>query len=61
VTQSTITAQGFYAYLVRPYRRDFSIGLFATAAASGLAVLIPLPFSGGVDSIVRHDSSAPLL
>jgi ATP-binding cassette, subfamily B, multidrug efflux pump len=64
VTQPTATAQRFYAHLarlIRPYRWDFSIGLLATAAASGLAVLIPLAFRGGVDSVVQHGRSAPLL
>jgi ATP-binding cassette, subfamily B, multidrug efflux pump len=46
---------------MRPYRRDFCIGLLATAAASGLAVLIPLTFRSAVDGIVRHGASAPLL
>jgi ABC-type multidrug transport system fused ATPase/permease subunit len=48
-------------HLVHPYRWDFCIGLLATAAASRLWVLIPRTFRGGVDSIVRHESSAPLL
>jgi ATP-binding cassette, subfamily B, multidrug efflux pump len=64
VTQPSATAQRFYAHLarlIRPYRRDFSVGLLATAAASGLAVLIPLAFRGGVDSVVQHGRSAPLL
>ena len=64
MTKPSTTAQRFYANLarlIRPYRWDFSIGLLATAAASGLAVLIPLTFRGGVDSIVQHGHSAPLL
>jgi ATP-binding cassette subfamily B protein len=64
VTQSSTTVQRFYAALARlsrPYRWDFSLGLLATAAASGLAVLIPLTFRGGVDSIVQRGSSAALL
>jgi ABC-type multidrug transport system fused ATPase/permease subunit len=64
VTRSPTTVQRFYAALarlIRPYCWDFSVGLLATAAASGLAVLIPLTFRGGVDSIVRHGTSAPLL
>jgi ATP-binding cassette, subfamily B, multidrug efflux pump len=64
VTQPPATIQQFYAALarlMRPYRWDFCIGLLATAAASGLAVLIPLTFRSGVDGIVRHGTSAPLL
>jgi ATP-binding cassette, subfamily B, multidrug efflux pump len=49
------------ARLIRPYRRDFCIGLLATAASNGLAVLIPLTFRDGIDSIVRLGTSAPLL
>lgn len=49
------------ARLIRPYRWDFSIGLLATAAANGLAVLIPLTFREGIDSTVRHGTSAPQL
>jgi ATP-binding cassette subfamily B multidrug efflux pump len=47
--------------LLRPYRRDFCIGLFATAVSNGLAVLIPLTFREGIDSIVRRGTEAPLL
>jgi ATP-binding cassette subfamily B multidrug efflux pump len=64
VTQPHTTAQQFYATLarlIRPYRWDFSIGLLATAAANGLTVLIPMTFRGGIDSIVQHGTSAPLL
>jgi ATP-binding cassette, subfamily B, multidrug efflux pump len=64
VTQPRTTVQQFYpalARLIRPYRWDFSIGLLATAAANALAVLIPLTFRGGIDSIVQHGTSAPLL
>jgi ATP-binding cassette, subfamily B, multidrug efflux pump len=64
VTKSRTTFERFHtalARLIRPYRRDFSIGLVATAAANGLAVLIPLAFREGIDSIVRHGTSAPLL
>jgi ATP-binding cassette subfamily B protein len=49
------------ARLVQPYRRDFAIGLSATAAANGFAVLIPLAFRAGIDGIARHGSAAPLL
>jgi ATP-binding cassette, subfamily B, multidrug efflux pump len=49
------------ARLVKPYRRDFAIGLLATAAANGFAVLIPLAFRAGIDGIVRHSLAAPLL
>jgi ATP-binding cassette subfamily B multidrug efflux pump len=64
VTQSRTALQQFHsalARLIRPYRWDFSIGLLATAVASGLAVLIPLTFREAIDSIVRHGASAPLL
>jgi ABC-type bacteriocin/lantibiotic exporter with double-glycine peptidase domain len=64
VTSLHTTFQQFnsaLARLIRPYRRDFSIGLFASAASNGLAVLIPLTFREGIDSIVRHGTSAPLL
>jgi ATP-binding cassette, subfamily B, multidrug efflux pump len=64
VTKPSTTVQRFYANLarlIRPYRWDFCIGLLATAAASGLAVLIPLTFRGGVDSVVQHGHSVPLL
>jgi ATP-binding cassette subfamily B multidrug efflux pump len=64
VTKSRPTFQRFHsalARLIRPYRWDFSIGLLATAVASGLAVLIPLTFREAIDSIVRHGASAPLL
>jgi ATP-binding cassette subfamily B protein len=64
VTPSTATVQRFYASLARliqPYRWDFCIGLLATAAASGLAVLIPLAFRGGIDSVVQQGHSTPLL
>lgn len=47
--------------LIRPYRRDFCLGLFATAVSNGLAVLIPLTFREGIDSIVRRGTEAPLL
>jgi ATP-binding cassette subfamily B protein len=63
VTQSHRTLQQFHAALarlIRPYRRDFSIGLFGTAIANGLAVLIPLAFREGIDSIVREGGSTPL-
>ncbi|HEX9870274.1 MAG TPA: ABC transporter transmembrane domain-containing protein, partial [Candidatus Tectomicrobia bacterium] len=63
MTQSRRTWQQFHAALarlIRPYRWDFSIGLFGTAMANGLAVLIPLTFREGIDSIVRHGTSAPL-
>jgi ATP-binding cassette subfamily B protein len=49
------------ARLVKPYRRDFAIGLLATAAANGFAVLIPLAFRAGIDGIVRHGLATPLL
>src|SRR5215831_11210374 len=49
------------ARLVKPYRRDVAIGLLATAAANGFAVLIPLAFRAGIDGIVRHSVAAPLL
>jgi ABC-type multidrug transport system fused ATPase/permease subunit len=49
------------AHLVKPYRRDFAIGLLATAAANGFVVLIPLAFRAGIDGIVRHGLAAPLL
>ena len=49
------------ARLVRPYRRDFYIGLLATAVANGMVVLIPLTFREGIDSISRHGAEAPLL
>jgi ATP-binding cassette, subfamily B, multidrug efflux pump len=64
VTKVHTTIQQFHAALARliwPYRWDFSIGLLGTAAANGLAVLIPLTFREGIDSIVRHGTSAPLL
>jgi ABC-type multidrug transport system fused ATPase/permease subunit len=64
VTKPSTTVQRFYANLsrlIRPYRWDLSIGLLATTAASGLAVLIPLTFRGGVDSVVQHRHSVPLL
>jgi ATP-binding cassette subfamily B protein len=64
VIKPPTTAQRFYlhlARLIRPYRWDFCSGLVATAAASGLTVLIPLTFRGGVDSIVHQGPSAPLL
>jgi ATP-binding cassette, subfamily B, multidrug efflux pump len=63
VTQPRRTLQHFYAALarlIRPYRWDFAIGLFGTVMANGLAVLIPLTFREGIDSIVRHGTSAPL-
>jgi ATP-binding cassette subfamily B multidrug efflux pump len=63
VTQSRGTLQRFHAaltHLIRPYRWDFSIGLFGTALANGLVVLIPLTFREGIDSIVRQGISAPL-
>jgi len=63
VTQSHRTLQQFHAALarlIRPYRWDFSIGLFGTAMANGLAVLIPLAFREGIDSIVRAGGSMPL-
>jgi ABC-type multidrug transport system fused ATPase/permease subunit len=47
--------------LVKPHRRDFYAGLFATAASNGLAVLIPLVFRTAIDDIVQHGSTAPLL
>jgi ATP-binding cassette subfamily B multidrug efflux pump len=47
--------------LVRPYRRDFAIGLSAIALANGLAVLIPLTFREGIDSITRQGADALLL
>lgn len=47
--------------LVKPYRRDFYIGLLATAASNGFAVLIPLAFRAAIDDITRHGSTAPLL
>ena len=47
--------------LIRPYRRDFCIGLLATAISNGLAVLIPLAFREGIDSIARRGTEAPLL
>jgi ATP-binding cassette subfamily B protein len=47
--------------LIRPYRRDFCVGLLATAVSNGLAVLIPLTFREGIDSIVRQGTAAPLL
>lgn len=62
--QPHTTALQFHAALVRlirPYRGDFAIGLLATATASGMAVLIPMTFRGGIDSIVQHGTSAPLL
>jgi ATP-binding cassette, subfamily B, multidrug efflux pump len=49
------------ARLIRPYRRDFCIGLLATALSNGLAVLMPMTFRAGIDSIVRHGTDAPLL
>jgi ATP-binding cassette subfamily B multidrug efflux pump len=49
------------ARLVKPYRRDFYIGLLATAVANGMAVLIPLTFREGIDSISRQGAEAPLL
>jgi ATP-binding cassette subfamily B protein len=49
------------ARLVKPYRRDVAIGLLATAAANGFAVLIPLAFRAGIDGIVRDSVAAPLL
>jgi ATP-binding cassette, subfamily B, multidrug efflux pump len=64
VTLPRRTLQRFHAALarlIRPYRRDFSIGLFGTAMANGLAVLIPLTFREGIDSIVRHGTSASLV
>jgi ABC-type multidrug transport system fused ATPase/permease subunit len=64
VTRLPATVQRFYAALARliqPYRWDFCLGLLATAASSGLAVLIPLTFRGAIDSIVRHGPAAPLL
>jgi hypothetical protein len=36
-------------------------GSSATAASNGLAVRIPLTFREGIDSIVRHGTSASLL
>ena len=63
MTQSHRTLQQFHAALarlIRPYRWDFSIGLFGTAMANGLAVLIPLAFREGIDSIVRAGGSMPL-
>lgn len=47
--------------LVSPYRWDFAVGLMATAAANGLAVLIPLTFREAVDDIVQRGLGAPLL
>ena len=64
MTKPRTTFQQFHATLarlIRPYRWDFSIGLLATAASNGLAVLIPLTFREGIDSIVRHGTSTPLL
>jgi ATP-binding cassette subfamily B multidrug efflux pump len=64
VTTLRPTLQQFNAALARligPYRRDFYIGLFATAVSNGLAVLIPLMFREGIDSIVRRGTEAPLL
>ncbi len=64
MTKVHTTIQQFHTALARliwPYRRDFSIGLLGTAAANGLAVLMPLTFREGIDSIVRHGTSAPLL
>jgi ATP-binding cassette subfamily B multidrug efflux pump len=64
VTTRPPTLQQFnaaLARLIRPYRRDFCVGLFATAVANGLAVLIPLTFREGIDSIVRRGTEAPLL
>jgi ATP-binding cassette, subfamily B, multidrug efflux pump len=64
VTRPRPTFQQFpsaLARLIRPYRWDFSIGLVATAAANGLAVLIPLTFREGIDSVMQPGSSPPLL
>jgi ATP-binding cassette, subfamily B, multidrug efflux pump len=64
VTQPCRTLQQFHAALarlIRPYRWDFSLGLLGTAMANGLAVLIPLTFREGIDSIVHHGTSTPLL
>jgi ATP-binding cassette, subfamily B, multidrug efflux pump len=64
VTKPHTTLRQFHSALsplIRPYRRDFSLGLMATAAANGLAVLIPMTFRDGIDSVVRHGTSAPLL
>jgi hypothetical protein len=55
VTKPSTTSQRFYAHLahlIRPYRWDLH-WLLATAAASGLAVLLPR-FRGGVDSVVQR-------
>jgi ATP-binding cassette subfamily B multidrug efflux pump len=63
VTPPHRTLQQFHAALarlLRPYRWDFFIGLLGTAVANGLVVLIPLTFREGIDSIVRHGTSAPL-
>jgi ABC-type multidrug transport system fused ATPase/permease subunit len=46
---------------VNPYRHDFCVGLLATAASNGFAVLIPLAFRAAIDDIVQHGSAAPLL
>jgi ATP-binding cassette, subfamily B, multidrug efflux pump len=54
-------ANSALARLIRPYRWDFCIGLVATTVANGLAVLMPLTFREGIDSISRHGSDAPLL
>jgi len=49
------------ARLVKPYRRDFYIGLLATAVANGMVVLIPLTFREAIDSISRQGAEAPTL
>lgn len=64
MTKPRTTIQQFHsalARLIRPYRWEFCVGLLATAAANGLAVLIPLTFREGIDSVVRHGPSAPML
>jgi ATP-binding cassette subfamily B protein len=49
------------ALLIRPYRRDFAVGLMATALSNGCAVLIPLAFREAIDGIVARGASLPLL
>jgi ATP-binding cassette, subfamily B, multidrug efflux pump len=53
--------QAMACCFVKPYRRDFYIGLLATAASNGCAVLIPLAFRAAIDDIVQRGSAAPLL
>jgi ABC-type multidrug transport system fused ATPase/permease subunit len=64
VTHLSTTLRQFLAALaplMSPYRWDFAVGLVATAAANGFAVLIPLAFREAVDDVVQHGLGAPLL